>query len=69
MWMLYLAICLPHRINKRPIDGRSMNKRMVGRKLEMSTRPTWIKLFDTSGEESILVSDLNMGFAASNSFA
>ena len=69
MWMLYLAICLQHRIKKRPIDGRSMNKRMVGQKLEMSTRPTWIKLFDTSGEESILVSDLNMDFAASNSFA
>ena len=38
MWMSYLAICLPHRIKKRPIDGRSMNKRMVGGKLEMSTR-------------------------------
>ena len=34
----YLAICLPRRIKKRPIDGRSANKRMVGRKLEMSTR-------------------------------
>ena len=38
MWMSYLAICLPRRIKKRPIDGRSANKRMVGRKLEMSTR-------------------------------
>ena len=36
--MSYLAICLPRRIKKRPIDGRSANKRMVGRKLEMSTR-------------------------------
>ena len=38
MWMSYLAICLPRRIKKRPIDGRSANKRMVGRKFEMSTR-------------------------------
>ena len=38
MWMSYLAIILPCRIKKRPIDGRSSNKRMVGRKLEMSTR-------------------------------
>ena len=38
MWMSYLAICLPRRIKKRPIDGRSANKRMVGRKLEMSIR-------------------------------
>ena len=38
MWMSYLAICLTSRIKKRPIDGRSVNKRMVGRKLEMSTR-------------------------------
>ena len=38
MWMPYLAICLPRRIKKRPIDGQSANKRMVGRKLEMSTR-------------------------------
>ena len=38
MWMSYLAIGLPCRIKKRPIDGRSSNKRMVGRKLEMSTR-------------------------------
>ena len=38
MWMSYLAICLPRRIKKRPIDGRSVNKRMVGRNLEMSTR-------------------------------
>ena len=37
-WMLYLAICLPRRIKKRPKDGRSANKRMVGQKLEMSTR-------------------------------
>ena len=36
MWMSYLAICLQRRIKKRPIDGRSANKRMVGRKLEMS---------------------------------
>ena len=33
--MSYLAICLN---KKRPIDGRSANKRMVGRELEMSTR-------------------------------
>ena len=39
MWMSYLAICLPCRIKKkRPIDGRSANERMVGQKLEMSTR-------------------------------
>ena len=38
MWMLYLAIYLPRRIKNRPIDGRSANKRMVGRKLKMSTR-------------------------------
>ena len=38
LWMSYLAICLQRRIKKRPIDGRSANKRMVGRKLEMSTR-------------------------------
>ena len=38
MWMTYLAICLPCRIKMRPIDGRSANKRMVGRKLEMSSR-------------------------------
>ena len=38
MWMSYLAICLPYRIKKRPIDGRSANKRMVRRKLEISTR-------------------------------
>ena len=38
MWMSFLAICLPRRIKKRPIDGRSVNKRMVGRKLEMSSR-------------------------------
>ena len=38
MWMSYLAICLPRRIKKRPIDGRSVNKRVVGQKLEMSTR-------------------------------
>ena len=38
MWMSYLAICLPRRIKKGPIDGRSANKRMVGRKLEMSAR-------------------------------
>ena len=38
MWISYLAICLPRRIKKRPIDGRSAKKRMVGRKLEMSTR-------------------------------
>ena len=38
MWMSYLAISLPCRIKKRPIDGRSSNKRMVGPKLEMSTR-------------------------------
>ena len=38
MWMSYLAICLPHRIKKRPIDGRSANKRIVERKIEMSTR-------------------------------
>ena len=35
MWMSYLAICLPRRIKKRPIVGRSANKMMVGRKLEM----------------------------------
>ena len=38
MWMSYLAISLPCRIKKRPIDGRSSNKRMAARKLEMSTR-------------------------------
>ena len=38
MWMSNLGICLPRRIKQRPIDGRSTNKRMVGRKLEMSTR-------------------------------
>ena len=38
MWMSYLAICLLRRIKKRPKDGPSANKRMVGRKLEMSTR-------------------------------
>ena len=38
MWMSYLAICLPRRIKKRPIDGQSANKRMVERKLEMLTR-------------------------------
>ena len=38
MWMSYLAIFLPRRIKKKPIDGRSANKRMVERKLEMSTR-------------------------------
>ena len=38
MWMSYLAICLPRRIKKRPIDGQSANKQMVERKLEMSTR-------------------------------
>ena len=38
MWMSYLAICLPCRIKKRPIDGRFVNKRMVGQKLEMSTQ-------------------------------
>ena len=38
MWMSYLAISLPCRIKNRPIDGRSSNKRMVGRKLKMSTR-------------------------------
>ena len=38
MWMTYLAIFLPRIIKKRPIDGRSANKRMVERKLEMSTR-------------------------------
>ena len=37
MWMSYLAICLPRR-KKRPIYGRSANKQMVGRKLEMSAR-------------------------------
>ena len=38
MWISYLAICFPGRIKKSPIDDRSANKRMVGRKLEMSTR-------------------------------
>ena len=38
MWIPYLAICLPGRIKKRQIDNWSVNKRMVGRKLEMSTR-------------------------------
>ena len=39
MWMSYLAICLPCRIKKkRSIDGRSLNKWMVERKVEMSTR-------------------------------
>ena len=38
MWIPYLAICLPGKIKKRQIDNRSANKRMVGRKLEMSTR-------------------------------
>ena len=34
MWMSYLAICLPCRIKKRPIDGRSANERMVGQSLK-----------------------------------
>ena len=38
MWMSHFAICLPCSIKKMPIDGRSANKQMVGRKLEMSTR-------------------------------
>ena len=38
MWIPYIAICLPCRIKKRQKDNRSANKRMVGRKLEMSTR-------------------------------
>ena len=38
MWLSYFAICLPCRIKKRLIDVQSANKRMVGRKLEMSTR-------------------------------
>ena len=38
MWMSYIAICLSRWIKTKPIDGRSANKRMVGRKLEMSTR-------------------------------
>ena len=38
MWMSYLAICLPRRTKKRQIHGRSASKRMVGRKLETSTR-------------------------------
>ena len=39
MWMSYLAISLPCRIKKkRPIDDRSSNKRLFGRKLEMLTR-------------------------------
>ena len=38
MWMSDIAICLLRRIKKRPIDGLSAKKRMVGRKLEMSTR-------------------------------
>ena len=38
VWMSHLAICLPRRIKKKPIDSRFANKRMVGRKLEMSTR-------------------------------
>ena len=36
MQMSYLAY--KRRTKKRPIDGRSANTRMVGRKLEMSTR-------------------------------
>ena len=48
MWMSYLAICLPRRIKKRPIVGRSANKRMVGRKLEMdqTIRQFCFVLFD-----------------------
>ena len=38
MWIPYLAIYLPGRIKKRQIDNWFANKRMVGRKLEMSTR-------------------------------
>ena len=54
MWMSYLAICLPRRIKKRPIDGRSANKRMVERKLEMSTR--------SGSEERELVALLSLSF-------
>ena len=36
MYVSYLAICLPRRIKKKPIDGRSANKPLVGQKLEMS---------------------------------
>ena len=48
MWMSYLAICLPRRIKKRPIDDRSANKRMVERKLEMSTRSGSVALHSLS---------------------
>ena len=48
MWMSYLAICLPRRIKKRPIDDRSANKRMVERKLEMSTRSGSVALLSLS---------------------
>ena len=36
MWISYLAICLPRRIKKRPIDGRSANKRMECSKCQHS---------------------------------
>ena len=49
MWLLYLAICLPCRIKKRPIDGRSANKRMVRQKLEMSTG-VWINYLTLAGK-------------------
>ena len=55
MWMSYLAICLPRRIKKRPIHGRSASKRMAGRKLETSTRSGSNYL--TLAGKSILVSD------------
>ena len=56
MWMSYLVIRLPRRMKKRPMDCRSAIKQIVGRK------SVWIKLFDTSGKESILVSDCSWGF-------
>ena len=61
MLMSYLAICLPCRIKKRPIDYRSPNKRMVGRKLEMSTR-SGSNYLTLAGKSGFLVSDCSGGF-------
>ena len=48
MWMSYLAICLPRRIKKRPIDGRSANKRMVERKLDLDLKRELVALLSLS---------------------
>ena len=36
--VIFSHMLTTYRIETKPIDGRSANKRMVGRKLEMSTR-------------------------------